>query len=81
MCLDTFPYTGGTTTYQALWMGVPTLTVAGPTPPGRQGAAILRAGLRARIEHSLLRRPGGGCHGAGERLAHHVAALVRGAAA
>ena len=46
ICLDTFPYTGGTTTNHALWMGVPTLTLAGQTPPGRQGAAILgRLGL------------------------------------
>jgi predicted O-linked N-acetylglucosamine transferase (SPINDLY family) len=46
MCLDTFPYTGGTTTQHALWMGVPTLTLAGHTPAGRQGAAILgRLGL------------------------------------
>ena len=41
LCLDTFPYTGGTTTSHALWMGVPTLTLAGHTPPGRQGAAML----------------------------------------
>jgi predicted O-linked N-acetylglucosamine transferase (SPINDLY family) len=41
ICLDTFPYTGGTTTFHALWMGVPTLTLAGRTAPGRQGAAIL----------------------------------------
>jgi predicted O-linked N-acetylglucosamine transferase (SPINDLY family) len=41
ICLDTYPYTGGTTTYHALWMGVPTLTLAGPTPAARQGAAIL----------------------------------------
>ncbi|HEV2041013.1 MAG TPA: tetratricopeptide repeat protein, partial [Casimicrobiaceae bacterium] len=48
MCLDTFPYTGGTTTNHALWMGVPTLTLAGHTPPGRQGAAILgHVGLEA----------------------------------
>jgi predicted O-linked N-acetylglucosamine transferase (SPINDLY family) len=40
ICLDTVPYSGGTTTYHALWMGVPTLTVAGPTPASRQGAAI-----------------------------------------
>jgi len=41
LCLDAFPYTGGTTTSHALWMGVPTLTLAGLTPPGRQGAALL----------------------------------------
>jgi predicted O-linked N-acetylglucosamine transferase (SPINDLY family) len=41
LCLDTMPYNGGTTTIHGLWMGVPTLTVAGPTPAGRQGAAIL----------------------------------------
>jgi predicted O-linked N-acetylglucosamine transferase (SPINDLY family) len=41
ICLDTFPYTGGTTTNHALWMGVPTLSLAGQTPAGRQGAALL----------------------------------------
>jgi predicted O-linked N-acetylglucosamine transferase (SPINDLY family) len=41
ICLDTYPYTGGTTTSHALWMGVPTLSLAGQTVPGRQGAAIL----------------------------------------
>jgi protein O-GlcNAc transferase len=41
ICLDTVPYSGGTTTYHAFWMGVPTLTVAGTTPASRQGAAII----------------------------------------
>jgi len=44
--LDTFPYPGGTTTAQALWMGVPTLTLATPGMLGRQGQAMLvNAGL------------------------------------
>lgn len=40
LCLDTFPYTGGTTTLHALWMGVPTLTLAGKTYPSYQGALV-----------------------------------------
>jgi predicted O-linked N-acetylglucosamine transferase (SPINDLY family) len=41
--LETFPYPGGTTTSEALWMGVPTLTLAGCTMTERQGASLLTA--------------------------------------
>jgi protein O-GlcNAc transferase len=46
IALDPFPYAGGTTSAESLWMGVPVLTLAGNSLISRQGLGLLtNAGL------------------------------------
>ena len=59
IALDPFPYGGGITTCDGLWMGVPIVTLTGRTAVGRGGTSILSnlglTDLIARDENGYLR--------------------------
>ena len=53
--LDAFPYTGGTTTCESLWMGIPVITLAGDYGVSRAGVSLLSgAGLSEMIAASVV---------------------------
>jgi predicted O-linked N-acetylglucosamine transferase (SPINDLY family) len=53
IALDTMPYSGGTTSCDALWMGVPVVTAPGTRPSSRSAASVLStAGLSEWIASS-----------------------------
>ncbi|HTW95377.1 MAG TPA: tetratricopeptide repeat protein, partial [Tepidisphaeraceae bacterium] len=73
IALDPLPYNGITTTCDALWMGVPVVTLAGKTAAGRAGLSILSSlGLPELAAHNPAQFVGIAVHLAHDalRLAH-----------
>ncbi|HVW20059.1 MAG TPA: tetratricopeptide repeat protein [Opitutaceae bacterium] len=78
VALDPFPYHGTTTTCEALWMGVPVVTLAGDRHASRVGVSLLTAVKRpewiARDLDAYV-RIAAGLAGDARRLAHERTAL------
>jgi predicted O-linked N-acetylglucosamine transferase (SPINDLY family) len=54
LALDNFYHGGGVTTVDCLWVGLPVLTLTGPTPQSRNGATLLSAiGQEEMIQHRI----------------------------
>ena len=52
LCLDTFPYTGVTTTCEALWMNVPVISMEGYNFNSRCGESIL---INSNLKHLVAK--------------------------
>ncbi len=72
IALDPFPYTGGATSCESLWMGVPVVTLAGDFGFARSGATIL---ANAGLEH-LVAADAAQYLDIAERLARDLPALA-----
>jgi predicted O-linked N-acetylglucosamine transferase (SPINDLY family) len=66
IALDPFPYTGGATSAEALWMGVPVLTLEGEALVARQGLGLLR---NCGLDDWIARDPEDYVHKAARRAA------------
>jgi protein O-GlcNAc transferase len=66
VALDPYPYGGGTTTCDALWMGVPVVSLAGRTAVARAGSTLLS---NVGLEHLVARSE--------EQYVELAAALIR----
>jgi predicted O-linked N-acetylglucosamine transferase (SPINDLY family) len=55
IALDPFPFSGSTTTFEALWMGIPVVTKSGGTAVSRWTGSMLRA---LKLDHLIAKTDG-----------------------